>query len=125
MRLIKQKDDGNECGVACVAMLSGCTYAEAFHALYLKGKAKRTSLADMRRALAQFETNLEVRRKMRRVRRNELPDLGADALLKTTPRSDGDWHWMVWDARRKKILDPKKVPYRRPRIWGAMVVERS
>ena len=43
-------------------------------------------------------------------------ELDVDAVLKLVARSHepGYWHWIVWDAKSKKTLDPKKKPYKIP-----------
>jgi hypothetical protein len=42
-----------------------------------------------------------------------------DAVLKLVhPRihRDGGYHWVVWDARRRKILDPDDPPFKLPQV---------
>ena len=41
-------------------------------------------------------------------------DLPFDALLKVNKRKD-DWHWVIWDYERQKVLDLKRPPYERLR----------
>jgi len=50
------------------------------------------------------------------------PDrLKGDALLRTNVLADGNWHWAVWDAKRKKLLDPY---YKRTRVVYYLAVLR-
>lgn len=44
-------------------------------------------------------------------------ELGFDALLKVNVRKNGrEWHWVLWDHERQKVLDPKRPPYKRLRF---------
>jgi hypothetical protein len=53
-------------------------------------------------------------------------DLPFDALVKVNPRRGGkEWHWVLWDNRRKQLLDPKVPPYKRFRFVSYVRVWRS
>jgi len=30
-----------------------------------------------------------------------------DAIIGTEPAKSGNWHWLVWDAAEKRLIDPK------------------
>ncbi|MGE0093766.1 MAG: cysteine peptidase family C39 domain-containing protein [Alphaproteobacteria bacterium] len=115
MRQIWQLDE-NGCGIACIAMLAGIGYRQAKRELYA-GTSRRTSTftdtRDLRRVLKRF--GFKTSGHLRSLRGRQLIDLRSDAILKVNPRPDGSWHWVIWDATRKRILDPKgprRGPYR-------------
>jgi ABC-type bacteriocin/lantibiotic exporter with double-glycine peptidase domain len=108
MKLVRQKTK-TDCGVACFAMLADISYAQARRALFgEKHKGPGYTYKDqMRNALKAFGVVLSER--LTRCPRPER--LTQDALIRTNELSNGMWHWVVWDARRAKILDP--LPYKR------------
>ena len=47
-------------------------------------------------------------------RSTKYEDLEDNAILKVNPRRGGaEWHWVVWDAKRRRLLDPRDPPYKR------------
>lgn len=114
LRLIKQKGSVG-CGVACVAMLAGVTYANAAAKLCELGQPLNwTKAVHLRRGLATFGFGLG--RGMRITSVRVLASLDQHALVGTNKRKYNRWHWIVWDARCKIVLDPKKPPYRINRL---------
>ena len=110
-----------DCGIACVAMLANCFYSDAKRTLFPNGPGKNgyvTTKDQMRMALLQ----LGVITSRRLVRCGRDISLTRDALLATNYRSsDDEWHWAVWDSKRKKILDPY---YKRTRPFSQLTVLR-
>ena len=54
---------------------------------------------------------------LRRKRPRSQVNFSFDAILKVNADEDGrHWHWIVWDATRKKYLEPEDPPCRRPRV---------
>lgn len=103
MKKVSQKRR-TDCGVACVAMISGTKYEVAKKAMG-EAAARRTQVADLRRALKKLGYDLGHRSVS--VTYDKLKTLSFDCILKTKPgRISGNWHWMVWDHRAKAILDP-------------------
>lgn len=105
MKTIKQQEE-NDCGVACVAMLTGSSYDEARAVVYPKGRSKLTKTKDLSKAL------LKLGRKPLSNRRqpfgSKTPrDLDTDALVFVEMDDGNDSkHWIVWDAKAKKLRDP-------------------
>jgi hypothetical protein len=121
MRLVKQEDDEG-CGLACIAMVAGTTYA-AVRKTYREvlgiersDKIKPTGLPVLKEIMRRHGVVIEGR--MRHFKGRTPDELGLDysALLKINPRREGDeWHWVIWDHTRGRMLDPKKPPYQRPK----------
>jgi ABC-type bacteriocin/lantibiotic exporter with double-glycine peptidase domain len=113
LKLVPQEHRSG-CGVACIAMLCNMSYADALSLLFpnsssqvcnsdlvstnLKGNQYLTNESQLRGALTQ--ANLIVSRGWTPISLEELKTLPTSALLCT------DDHWMVYDAKQKKILDP-------------------
>lgn len=114
MRLIKQWDELG-CGLACVAMASGQTYREIRSFAFPDGEVEYTSMRQIRDIMSAYGVSLGNRLIPFRTRRPT--DLDFDALLKVNARQDGKfWHWVIWDYKRQKILDPRRPPYKRLRF---------
>lgn len=118
MRLIRQRTS-TDCGVACLAMLAGISWAQARNALFdeKRNVSFATGVQQMRLALLGFgivtSLRLVVCKNPSRLRR--------DALLRTNVLANGGWHWAVWDSKRKKVLDPY---YKRTRFCSALLILR-
>lgn len=113
MKRVTQKR-GTDCGIACVAMVAGVSYEEAEKAMGAAAHS-RTQVADLRRALRKLGYSLGHRSIP--VAPERLQYLTFDCILKTKPGpKSGNWHWMVWDSRAQKILDPqpKEKAYKKP-----------
>lgn len=112
MRMIKQVHPIG-CGIACVAMLLGKSYTFARRELFPDGVVDYTDIGELKSALNK--NGMMPASRMVSYRRRPL-HLSDDAILKVNVRSDGSWHWVVWDSKRKKILDPKVPPYTESRL---------
>jgi ABC-type bacteriocin/lantibiotic exporter with double-glycine peptidase domain len=123
MKQVIQADDAG-CGIACVAMLARVTYAEARNKMFKKTDGVTGTFTwEVRKALRKF--GMKSPKRLRVIRdRDAYRELRHNALLKlvTPSHKSGCWHWVVWDARRKKLLDPRKQPYRRFRITSYLPV---
>lgn len=104
MKRIKQLNKSG-CGVACVAMIVGTTYAKALTVIFgdRHRKYHYTNTGDLRRALAQFGYLASPR--LMPLRGRPFMELTEHAILKVNRHKHG-WHWVVWDAERRQILDP-------------------
>jgi ABC-type bacteriocin/lantibiotic exporter with double-glycine peptidase domain len=116
-----------ECGVACVAMLANVSYKKAREALFGDGEVDRTWPIDMRRALVALGLNpakrlTPLRATLFKDRIRRIESLDNNALVWTN-ETKKESHWVVWDARRKKILDPLEPPYKRLRPKSYLTVE--
>jgi hypothetical protein len=110
MRHILQKGD-MDCGIACVAMLAGVGYFEALEAFNDKESAvEKGNLAPTLRD-ALIKLGHQPAKRLTKFRGYDV--LENDAILKVNPYTKGaDWHWVVWDAERTRILDPRRPrPY--------------
>jgi hypothetical protein len=112
-RIVQQHD--NSCGQSCVAMLARVTYNDVIDFM---GR-NYTETRDIRNGLREF--GLKSARRLTQFRGNkhihDYKELKHDAMLKlVNPRThrSGSFHWVVWDARRRKILDPQHPRYKIP-----------
>lgn len=104
MKTIEQRD-GNDCGVACVAMLAGVKYKVAHAVIYPEGRSRKTRTKDLHDALVELGRKpLATRRKP--FGSKKLADLETDALVFVEIRKIEAKHWVVWDAAKKKVRDP-------------------
>lgn len=112
MRCIKQKTE-TDCGVACLAMVAGCSYDEAMSTIGFPQNAKVYYMTDKRleKALQQLYPKCRVERKRfsswAKLRKNN--NLIAIVKTKSPRRKDPHWHWVVFDGEigEEAILDPK------------------
>ena len=130
MRLVKQNDDDG-CGLACVAMVTGTSYGavrRTYREVFRKKRTDEvgtTSLSKLKKIMRRHDIAIDGRMKRFAGRKPDELDLGFDALLKVNPRLDGDeWHWVLWDHRRHRVLDPKRPPYERLRYVGYWKLRR-
>ena len=106
MRRVKQRSyDAGDCGIACAAMVAGCTYKEAHEQArklgLLRGKFYYTSHADVVNLLKELGVRCS-RERFRTMRTVLTP-----AIVKVNPRGR-HWHWVVLTSRagRPVLLDP-------------------
>lgn len=105
---------GKDCGVACVAMLiqryAGCPAASSYDAakavMFGARRPYYTATSDLRRALRAFGVQIGHRRVPFLKINTQDMGLPFDAIISTKPRSNGVWHWLVWDAEAKTLHDP-------------------
>ena len=122
VRRIIQKDEMG-CGVACVAMLSGRTYAEVRRRMFGDGEVAGTKAPFLREHLERLGCRVDALR-LKPLKKLRYSDLEYDAILKVWPRQDGNWHWVVWDSCRRRVLDPEEPPYVRIRATHYLPVRR-
>ena len=106
MKTIRQKGD-KDCGVACVAMLSGRSYRDVREMIYGAEDERLTFTKHLHAALVELGRKpLSDRRKGFYSKTPE--DLDTDALIfvKRGKKGKGIGHWIVWDAKAKKRRDP-------------------
>ena len=120
IRRIVQKDP-HGAGIACVAMLAGKSYEAVAREMFPDGVVPHATTGDLKLALAAH--GLEPARHPVPFRSTQYRDLEDDAILKANPRRGGaEWHWVVWDAERKRLLDPRDPPYKRIRACSYLRV---
>jgi hypothetical protein len=124
---LRQRHD-NSCGQTCVAMLSGTSYNRVIKQM---GKSY-TSTRAIHDGLKYF--GVRSAKRLVQFRGNKkYPDhrkLGFDAMLKLVhPKvhRGGNFHWVVWDAKKRKVLDPQRPRYkiRQVRITSFLPISRS
>ena len=118
-RVFQQHDDG--CGIACVAMLAGLSYDEVCLAIFGDHQGDATSLDDLRWALMGY--GFRVPRRMTPFWEGLHKQLKQHALLALDPGPEAMWHWAVWDATGRRILDPLRWPPKKPTVVGHIAVE--
>lgn len=102
MKRVQQQSLGRaDCGVACVAMLAGCSYQRAFKAFnFAEGQRQfYTWHHHLIGALEELGCTVK-RRKFRSWR-----EIDGQAIVAVDHTKYGDWHWVVFDG--EAILDPK------------------
>lgn len=115
MRRVEQKEKFG-CGVACVAMLAGLSYSQARqHAPEITKDGLDT---DEIRLLAR-KVGVSLDRRLQSFFGRKPHDvLNQDAMLMVNNlrlRHGIVGHWVVWDARRRTVLDPEIEKLRRKR----------
>ncbi len=114
MRIVKQFDDEG-CGLACTAMAAGTTYRKVRAKAFPDGDVEVTSTKRLREIMKQFD--IELGDRLIPFGKKRPDDLSFDALLKVNSRQKGsEWHWVIWDYERQRVLDPKRPPYKRYRF---------
>ena len=89
--------------------------------MFPNGVVADADTGDLRRALAAH--GLEPARHSVPFRSTSYEDLKDNAILKVNPRRGGaEWHWIVWDANRQRLLDPRDPPYKRIRACSYLRV---
>ena len=130
MRRVKKRDrpmervvqqDRYGCGIACVAMLAGESYRAVREEMFPSRTVSNTNTGDLRRVLAVY--GLKLAHHLVPFRSTAYEDLTDNSILKVNPRRGGaEWHWVVWDAERRRLLDPKDPPYQRFRAISYLKV---
>ena len=120
MKRIAQQDP-HGAGVACVAMLAGRSYGAVAKEMFPDGAVSGTDADELRKALVAC--GLEPARHLVPFRSKKYRDLEDNAILKANSRRGGaEWHWVVWDAERRRLLDPRDPPYKRIRACAYLRV---
>ena len=119
------QDDDHGCGMACVAMVTGLDYGTVCRKLFGKSRGSYTNTADLKRALKL--AGIRCGDRLIRLKSSETSaDIKTDAIFKIRPqnRKTGSWHWVVWDAKKGVFRDPSKKPYKKPRLYSYLPVQR-
>ena len=121
MKIVKQREE-NDCGVACVAMLTTGKYEDALEIIYPRGRSRLTKTADLHAALIALGRK-PLTKGRKSFKGKTLADLDTDVLLFVEMDNGNDAkHWVVWDARAKKVRDPYHTKYLH-RIRGYLAVK--
>jgi ABC-type bacteriocin/lantibiotic exporter with double-glycine peptidase domain len=121
MRLVKQRDDYG-CGLACVAMVAGRPYS-AIRKTLGSDEIGPTQLRELRVIMRQHGIIADER--LIPLRTRTAFELPFDALIKMNPRRHGkEWHWVIWDHLRRRILDPRMPAYKRRKFVSYVRLRR-
>lgn len=133
MKHVRQRR-GYDCGVAAIATLARISYAKACRAVFPDGapisdSGWATRYYQIVAALERlgFQAVPITARRKRPLRQV----LTSDAILQTQRRPDG-WHWMVYNHKRRVVLDPDKdaaeatrSSFRGVRVGGLILMTRQ
>lgn len=126
-RRIVQRSD-SDCGVCVVQLLAGVTYEEALAAVFPRKvpepNRRWTSSRQLALALGRFGVKCD--RRARPLFGKSYRLLEHDAILVTDKDpGTGCWHWIVWDWKRKRVIDPAKKKKTRWRVTSYLKVYRD
>jgi ABC-type bacteriocin/lantibiotic exporter with double-glycine peptidase domain len=100
-RVQQQSIKHADCGVACVAMLAGCSYQKAFKAFGFADDRRKFYTLHHHLISALGKLGCAVKRKRFRSWR----EISGRAIVAVNHRQNGYWHWVAFDG--VAILDPK------------------
>lgn len=112
IRFVPQRRS-TDCGVACIAMIAGVSYQEAFDAIGFPAECEEfyTTHTRLTNALRRLGVSVS-RRKFR-----SWVDIPGPAIVAVNHRSNRQlFHWVTFDGRQ--ILDPKQNNCHRYRASG-------
>jgi hypothetical protein len=116
-----QKDEDG-CGVACVAMLAGISYSQARSIMFGSEPVGLTSTSGLIDALVRLGRR-PFNKRLSPLRGRNYRELKSDALLKVIRPGKWWFHWIVWDAKRERHLDPKQPAVKRPNVSSYLLFE--
>lgn len=90
-----------DCGVACVAMLAGCSYQRAFKAFGFANDQRQFYTWHHHLISALEKLGCTVKRKLF----SSWCNIEGRAIVAVDHTQGGDWHWVAFDGAA--ILDPK------------------
>lgn len=122
MRRVRQLDD-NGCGIACVAMIAGITYTEARKQMFGNKPLTYTKSKELQKALRRHGIRIDGR--LRPLGKRNYKTLARPAILKVRWTKSGPFHWVVWDIRRRRVLDPLEPPYTRFRVTSFLSLQSN
>src|SRR5512135_410729 len=101
MKRVQQKSiEHADCGVACVAMLAGCSYRSAFSAFGFAERQRHFYTWHHHLISALEKLGCTVRRK----RFRSWNKIDGKAIVAVDHTKSGNWHWVAFDG--EAILDP-------------------
>jgi len=93
-----------DCGIACVAMLARVSYEDAKAAFRSSEYGKPINAKACIRALRRLGVKI-LSDRFKPLGPDNVETLKHNALLKANMRRK-NWHWVVFDASKKVIIDP-------------------
>ena len=104
MRLIRQRDETG-CGLACVAMLANTSYASVRSDEFGDDAMYAMTTQELIRVLRNY--GMFPAKKLMPLGKKRLRELPGNAVLAVKQPHRRNWHWVVWDYARQRILDPQ------------------
>ena len=108
--------------MACVAMLAGISYTQARLIMFGNepvGLTSTSALIDVLVRLGRRPSKTQLSPLCGR----DYRELKSDALLKVIRPGKWWFHWIVWDAKRERHLDPKQPAVKRPNVSSYLLFE--
>ena len=110
MKYWEQDKKTNDCGPCCVAMLTDEDPKTVLQQLSTRNDGTTTA-KHIRDVLLSFGFLMGNMKRIGLGRTNfESRDI--NCLLATHKRIDRNWHWMVWDAVGRQVLDPLRPKWK-------------
>lgn len=108
---VPQRDwDNGDCGLACVAMITGESYEDVLAQFRkLPGKAETFNFQTYHRDLEAMLHSGQFRISTKRVKFISMRSIHGHAIVKVNVQKRGSWHWIVVDGGRRHpvIHDPR------------------
>lgn len=127
MRLVKQKGKyTTDCGICCVAMIVDESRDEVKRKMCdlncFNGNGYRTDYYDIKKALKAYGF-----KPSNTCSAKELKSEQKKAIVKINKKTNGYWHWVVYDPARKRtnrILDPAHKPVKKCKVVSYIRINR-
>lgn len=103
-RVEQQQFKNGDCGVACIAMISGLPYETVEQAFQKFGLVQNGDYYTFHKDLIKVLEFLGCSVKRRKFKSWE--EVATPAIVKINVRSGNFWHWVVL-AEQRRLLDPK------------------
>ncbi len=126
-RGIKQRHV-NDCGVCVVAILAGVSvpYEAALEAVFPGKKPKQFWTSSKMIAAAFKRLGLKCDARARPLFGRSYKELTHDAvLLADRDPMTWTWHWLVWDSKAKRVIDPAKRAKKRFKVTSYLKIYRD
>ncbi len=86
-------------------MIAGISYKEAKAKMPDECERNGTTSAQLRAALTAFGISTSEKRSLRG---KDFHSFSCDAVLHGW--AEDEWHWVVWESKRQRVLDPYEPP---------------
>ena len=103
-------------------MIAGISYEAAKDAVFPNRTERKRSFTTDTGALRDALRGLGIPVAEKCIRVTDKAQLKRDALLQVNRRPTGAFHWVLWDLRRWRILDPGVPPCERLEVYAALLV---
>lgn len=112
--------------MCCVAIVAGVSYERAFVAVFPSKPPRQFWTTSRKLAAALKRFGIKCDRRARPLFGVNYCTLEHDAILVADKNPiTWCWHWVVFDWRRKRVIDPAKKPRKRWRITSYLAIYRD